>query len=132
MSENETSDASMNEDLKQFIAVLLDEQQTSEDALYAGLAANLPSHEAFGSDLVERGRSVFRNARRALQRGLCPKLHTPAIKVLISSEQSADAIALAAIVAGIIGSLGLGLNAALAAALLVRMGLRNICPDLPA
>lgn len=132
MPENGMPKASNNEDLELFIAILLDEQQTSEDALFAGLAANMPGHEAFGSDLVERGRSAFRNARGALQRGLCPMLRTPQIRLLISSEQSADAIALAAVIAGMIGSLGLSLNAALAAALVVRMGLRNICPDLPA
>lgn len=115
-----------------FIASLLDERVMSDDALYAALAANLPGHEAFGSDLVERGKAAFRNARGGLQRTLCPKLQEPWAQTLIVTQQSSDTIALAAVIASIIGTAGLGLNAALAAVLVVRLGLRNLCPDLPA
>ena len=115
-----------------FIASLLDESVMSDDALYAGLAANLPGHEAFGTDLIERGKAAFRNARGGLQRALCPKLQEPWAQALIATQQSSDTIELAAVIASIIGSAGLGLNAALAAVLVVRLGLRNLCPDLPA
>lgn len=115
-----------------FIASLLDERVISEDALYAALAADLPSHEAFGSDLIEQGKAAFRNARGGLQRTLCPRLKEPWAQTLIVSQQSSDAIALAAVIASIIGPAGLGLNSALAAVLVVRMGVRNICTDLPA
>lgn len=120
------------EPLRAFIATLLDEAQTSEDTLYAGLAGGLPGHEAFGSDLIEKGRAAFRNARGGLQRAICPKLQEPWAQALITSQQSGDAIALAAVIASIIGTAGLGLNAALAAVLVVRLGARNFCPNLPA
>lgn len=58
-----------------FIAALLDETLISEEALYASLAANLPGHEACGSDLIEQGRAAFRKARGGLQRKQCSKLH---------------------------------------------------------
>lgn len=115
-----------------FIAAMLDESVMSEDALYAALAANLPGHEAFGSDLVEQGRAAFRNARGGLQRTLCPRLQEPWALTMVTTWQASDAIALAAVIATLIGPAGLGLNAAIAAALVVRMGLRNLCPDLPA
>lgn len=115
-----------------FIASLLDESVMSDDALYAALAANLPGHEAFGSDLIERGKAAFRNARGGLQRALCPKLKDPLAHALIATQQSGDTLALAAVIASMIGTAGLGLNAALAAVLVVRLGLRNLCPDLPA
>lgn len=118
--------------VRTFIAALLDESVMSDDALYAALAANLPGHEAFGSDLVERGKAAFRNARGGLQRTLCPRLQEPWARALIASQQSSDAVALAAVIASILGPAGLGLNVALAAALVVRLGLRNLCPDLPA
>lgn len=115
-----------------FIGAMLDESVMSEDALYAALAANLPGHEAFGSDLVEQGRAAFRNARGGLQRALCPRLQEPWALTMVTTWQASDAIALAAVIATLIGPAGLGLNAAIAAALVVRMGLRNLCPDLPA
>lgn len=115
-----------------FIAAMLDETLMSEDALYAALAANLPGHEAFGSDLIEQGKAAFRNARGGLQRTLCPKLQEPWAQTVITTWQASDAIALAAVIATLIGPAGLGINAAIAAALIVRMGLRNLCPDLPA
>lgn len=115
-----------------FIAAMLDERTMSEDALYAALAANLPGHEAFGSDLVERGRAAFRNARGGLQRAICPKMQEPWAQTAITTWQASDAIALAAVIASLIGPAGLGINAAIAAALVVRMGVRNLCPDLPA
>lgn len=115
-----------------FIAAMLDERAMSEDALYAALAANLPGHEAFGSDLVERGRAAFRNARGGLQRAICPKMQEPWAQTAITTWQASDAIALAAVIASLIGPAGLGINAAIAAALVVRMGVRNLCPDLPA
>jgi hypothetical protein len=122
----------LDETTRSFIAMLLDQSQMSDDSLYAGLAANLPGHEAFGSDLIEKGRSVFRNARGGLQRAICPRLQEPWAQSLIVSQQSSDSIALAAVIASIIGSAGLGLNAALAAVLVVRMGVRNLCAELPA
>ena len=115
-----------------FIAAMLDERAMSEDALYAALAANLPGHEAFGSDLVERGRAAFRNARGGLQRAICPKMQETWAQTAITTWQASDAIALAAVIASLIGQAGLGINAAIAAALVVRMGVRNLCPDLPA
>lgn len=115
-----------------FIAAMLDERTMSDDALYAALAANLPGHEAFGSDLVERGRAAFRNARGGLQRAICPKMQEPWAQTAITTWQASDAIALAAVIASLIGPAGLGINAAIAAALVVRMGVRNLCPDLPA
>lgn len=115
-----------------FIAAMLDERAMSEDALYAALAANLTGHEAFGSDLVERGRAAFRNARGGLQRAICPKMQEPWAQTAITTWQASDAIALAAVIASLIGPAGLGINAAIAAALVVRMGVRNLCPDLPA
>lgn len=115
-----------------FVAILLDETLMSEDALYAGLAANLPGHEAFGSDLIERGRAAFRNARGGLQRAICPRIQEPWAQALITTQQSSDSIALAAVMASIIGAAGLGLNAALAAVLVIRLGVRNLCADLPA
>lgn len=125
------NDISMDGALLKFVAGLLDDDVLSDDAIYAAFGAGLPGHEAFGTELVARGRDAFRNARRQMREVLCPRLREPWAVALVAGQQSGDAISLAAVIASILGSAGLGLNVGLAAILIVRAGVRNLCPDLP-
>lgn len=117
--------------LESEIAVLLDPGVTPTDKIYEQLGADLPGRDAFGGDLVARGKAAFQNARGRLRKELCPHLQDPSIRALIESQQSSDLIALVAVIASIVGAIsGFSLNASLVAVLVVRMGARNLCPDL--
>lgn len=115
------------------ILTLLNDQITTLDTLFANLGESLPGHEGFGTDAVAKGRSAFKNARYWLCSELCPKLNEPGIRTLVTSQQSSDMVAAVAVIAALLesSSSGVALNGTLLAVIVVRMGIRNLCPDLP-
>lgn len=111
------------------IADLLDESKTSLDDLYRTFAASMPGNEGFGSDAVAKAKAALQNLMGRIRRDLCPRLAEPRYRQLIDGGTSADAISLVAVLASLVSSLGLALNSTLVAVLLVRMGLRTVCPN---
>lgn len=105
-------------------------EDASMDDLYGGLSASLPGHEGFGTNAVAKGKAAYKNLLTRLRRDLCPNLHDPKIRRLIDSPNSSDAISLVAVLASLIASLGVALNSTLVAVLLVRLGVRTLCPNL--
>lgn len=105
-------------------------EEASIDDLYAELSASLPGHEGFGTNAIAKGKAAYRNLLTRLRRDLCPHLRDPKIRCLIDSANSSDAISLVAVLASLIASLGVALNSTLVAILLVRLGVRTLCPNL--
>lgn len=110
------------------IAERLDPSKTSLDHLYRELANGLPGFDGFGTDAVAKGKAALRTLNGRLRRELCPRLNDPAVRRYIDGANSGDAISLVAVLASLISSMGLALNSVLVAILLVRMGIRTLCP----
>lgn len=105
-------------------------EDASIDDLYRDLSASLPGHEGFGTSAVAKGKAAYKNLLTRLRRDLCPHLRDPKIRRLIDSQNSSDAISLIAVLASLIASLGVLLNSTLVAVLVVRLGVRSLCPNL--
>lgn len=103
-------------------------QNLSLDELYERLASSLPGNEGFGSNAVAKGKATFSSLQARLRLHLCPRLQEPGVSVLIDSPVSSDTISLVAVIASIIDELGILLNATLVAVLIIRLGVRRICP----
>lgn len=112
---------------------LMDPLMTPIEAVYEALASSMPGYEGFGSSAVAKGKAAFENAKGRLRKELCPRLKEPEMQSLVTSQQSSDGIALAAVIGSILGSStsGLALNATILAVLVVRIGVRQLCSDLP-
>lgn len=113
------------------VADLLDESKTSMDDLYRAFAASMPGNEGFGSNSVAKGKAAIHNMMGRIRRDLCPRLAEPRYRQLIDSGTSSDAISLVAVLASLLTSLGFALNSTLVAILLLRIGLRTVCPTQP-
>jgi len=111
------------------ILSFLDESNTSIDELYTLIGKDLPGHEGFGSDAVAKAMAAVRNSMGRIRRELCPILAQPKYRQWIDSGNSGDAINLVSATASLIADLGITLNETLLAVLLVRIGLRTICPN---
>jgi hypothetical protein len=110
------------------IADLLDESRTSLVDLYRMFSAGMPGNEGFGSNPVAKAKDALRNMMGRIRREVCPRLAEPQYRRLIDSGTSSDAISLVAVLASLLASLGFALNSTLVAVLLIRMGIRTICP----
>ncbi|PTQ79439.1 hypothetical protein C8R21_12850 [Nitrosospira multiformis] len=115
------------------ILKLLDDKVTPLDTLFASLGESLSGHEGFGTNTIAKGRAAFKNARVWLSKELCPKINEPEIRILVTSQQSSDMVAAVSVIAALLESSpsGFALNGTLVAVIIVRMGIRNLCPDLP-
>lgn len=113
-----------DEDIKRLL------EEAPIDALYGELSASLPGHEGFGTNAVAKGKAAYKNLLVRLRRDLCPHLRDPKVRRLIDSANSSDAISLVAVLASLIAGLGIVLNSTLVAVLLVRLGVRTLCPNL--
>lgn len=80
---------------------------------------------------VAKGKAAIHNMMGRIRRDLCPRLAEPRYRQLIDSGTSSDAISLVAVLASLLTSLGLALNSTLVAILLLRIGLRTVCPTQP-
>lgn len=109
---------------------LLDEKQTPTGELYRILGESLGGNEGFGTNVVAAGKAAIRNINGRVKRDVCPRLAEPRFRRLIDSSSSADLISLVAVLASIISTWGMALNATLVAVLLIRLGLRTVCPNL--
>lgn len=112
------------------IAGLLDERATPLDDLYRQLAEAMPGHEGFGSDAVAKSKAAVKNMLGRIRRELCPRLAQPKYRMWIDSDNSGDAINLVGTIASLVAEMGTALNATLLAVILIRMGLRTVCPRL--
>lgn len=113
-------------------ARLLDPSQTSEDELFAVLGSAIAGREGFGGDLVDKGRATFQAARGAIRSAICPALEAkPGLRALVTSANSGDAIT----GAGAIGSLlagipSLAIYSGILGVIVLRVGVRSLCPNL--
>lgn len=112
------------------IANLLDENKTSLDDLYRVMSESMPGHEGFGTDAVEKAKAAIKNLLGRVRRDLCPRLDQPKYRMWIDSDNSGDAINLVGTIASLVADLGIALNATLLAVILIRMGVRTVCPSL--
>lgn len=110
------------------IANLLDEGSTSLQDLYRQLSDGMPGNEGFGSDAVDKAKAAVKSMMGMMRRELCPRLAQPKYRAWIDGGNSGDAINLVGVIASLVAELGVALNATLLAVILVRMGLRTVCP----
>lgn len=104
--------------------------QVNIDELYALLSDEAGGTQLFGFEKISRGKQILNNLRIHIVSRVCSDY-----RVLASNnyaiEQLNDQLALAAVIAGLLGSnpLGTAINATLVAALVTRIGVRKICKN---
>jgi hypothetical protein len=98
----------------------------STDTLFGELAAEVSGPGAMIDDLIGSGQVIYRNVVKRLRGTLCSDGRLRA-SVDAENAQAGDGIALLAVVASMVQSLGTGLNSLLLAALILRIDLRELC-----
>lgn len=130
MTQNEMSvDAAMqrlSHDELQNLGQWTDERYAL-DNLYAQFATLEQGPGAVGGDPVEAGKAFLRNLHARLSDSIC---HSTTVRRAVQDPQAnaADSIALAAVIAALIDTGPATIvNSGLAAALIVRLGVRSFC-----
>lgn len=96
------------------------------DGLFLELGKQTLGPGAMRDDLAAAGKAIFRNMHGSLRSILCRDERLRAYADP-SNAHAADGLGLLAVIASLIASVSVGLNSMLVAALVLRIGLRNIC-----
>ena len=118
----------MTDDLGPQLKIWLDEDETSLDDLYRELADTSPQSNAFGTDKAKQGRAMILAMRAQLHGAVCGNDKISAHPAIAGTDNVNDSVTFAALVAAVIPNpVATGLNAALIAAIIVRIGIRIFC-----